>query len=245
MIIVEPSVTPFHATPNAERVIEYAARKCYQSSHRIIPCPVCKGEGASLNWAIDPIGQMRLTGKPPCIGCDGMGSDIVSARKIIKHVLARGHDSVMEHVSIGFSIITDRGVTHEMVRHRIGVAFSQESTRFCNYSLENDAFCGEITVLEPPTMTEEQAQEWREAMVDAERHYNRMSTLGAKPEISRSVLPNSLKAEIATTMNFRSWRHFLELRDSEKAHPQMRQVAQMVKAILRRHARSCFEDLPL
>lgn len=242
MLIVEPSVTPFHATPNAERIIEYAARKCYQSTHRIKLCPVCNGVGSDLNWAVNPF-ALLAQGKMPCLACNGMGSDIESARKIIKHCLNLKHMSVMEHPSIGLSIITDRGVTHELVRHRIGVAYSMESTRFCNYSLENGAFCGQIKTIEPPMKSTEAAREWNMAMVDAERHYNNMIALGETPQIARAVLPNSLKAEIAVTMNFTAWRHFLELRDSEKAHPQMRQVAQMVKAILMDHARSCFEDL--
>lgn len=150
-----------------------------------------------------------------------------SAEKFISEILQRGHESVIEHVSITVRVICDRGVTHEIVRHRIA-SYSQESTRYCNYT--SDKFSNEITVIKPLFWEEsnEKFLIWREAMEDAERHYFKLINAGASPQEARSVLPNSLKTEIFMTMNFREWRHFFTLRCGSAAHPQMQQVANMI-----------------
>jgi thymidylate synthase ThyX len=120
MKIVKPSVTLVHATPDPERVIERMGRICYQSNHKVKPCAVCEG-----SRTIDDRG-----GWQKCSTCDGTGTDVESARAFVKMVLANGHESVIEHAVAGFSIVTDRGVTHEIVRHRLA-SYSQESTRYC------------------------------------------------------------------------------------------------------------------
>lgn len=150
-----------------------------------------------------------------------------SAEKFIKGILRRGHESVIEHVSITVRVICDRGVTHEIVRHRIA-SYSQESTRYCNYA--SDKFSNEITVIKPLFWNEndEPYIYWKAAMKDAEKHYFELINAGASPQEARSVLPNSLKTEIVMTMNFREWRHFFTLRCSSAAHPQMRQVAILI-----------------
>ena len=237
MIIVEPSVELFHVTPNPERVIERAARTCYQSIHRVKECESCHGRKEHRYKDID--GDIQAS---DCVACNGTGTDIESARKIIKTVIDSGHESVLEHASAGVIIVTDRGITHELVRHRIGVAFSQESTRYCNYSAEKGAFCGEIYVIEPPGLNVDQKPVWSAAMEAAESAYKQLISLGCKPQIARSVLPTSLKAEICTTMTFRAWRHFLDLRTAPAAHPQIQQIAEMVRQKLYELAPSCFED---
>lgn len=162
-----------------------------------------------------------------------------SARKFVEMINARGHVSVIEHANATIKIRTDRGITHEVVRHRIA-QYSQESTRYCNYG--KDKFGNEITVIEPPfhivcgddmDKLEAMLNEWDGAMLDAERHYMSLIDLGAPPELARSVLPNSLKTEIVITYNFRQWMHFLNLRLSNKrAHPQIRQIAFMCWKLL-------------
>lgn len=136
------------------------------------------------------------------------------------------------------------GNSHEIVRHRLA-SYSQESTRYCNYNKEQ--FGGEITVIQPPGLDScNQARYvWEESVKAAELSYNGMVVgKGIKPEIARSVLPNSLKSEIGMTANFREWRHFLRLRTSPKAHPQMREIAEMIRAELLRISKVCFEDIP-
>ena len=147
-----------------------------------------------------------------------------TAEKFISSILARGHESVLEHASVTARLICDRGVTHEIVRHRIA-AYSQESTRYCNYS--GDKFGNEITVIRPFFWNDdpEKFAVWKEAMEAAEKAYNALIEMGATPQEARSVLPNSLKTELVMTMDIREWRHFLKLRTSPAAHPQMREIA--------------------
>lgn len=155
-----------------------------------------------------------------------------SAEKFIKQILSRGHESVIEHISITVRVICDRGVTHEIVRHRIA-SYSQESTRYCNYS--SDKFCNEITVINPLFLEEGSLQYniWKKAMENCEAAYFSLISDGASPQEARSVLPNSLKTEIFMTMNFREWRHFFKLRCSKAAHPQMQQIANMILDLFR------------
>lgn len=146
-----------------------------------------------------------------------------SAEVFIRRIIDSGHESVLEHLGVTVFFEIDRGVSHEIVRHRL-CAFTQESTRYCNYS--KGKFGKEITVIKPCFWQEgtELFDEWFAAMVDAERHYMRLLELGASPQQARAVLPNSLKTGIYTSCNFREWRHVMKMRCSEKAHPQMREV---------------------
>jgi thymidylate synthase (FAD) len=157
-----------------------------------------------------------------------------SAERFIKGLLTRQHESVIEHESVTVRLICDRGVTHEIVRHRLA-SYSQESTRYCNYA--GDKFDNQITVIDLASGFEYDLSKendkakyevWTKAMEDAEQAYFRMLELGATPQEARSVLPNSLKTEIVVTMNLRSWRNFFRLRVDSHAHPQMREVATMV-----------------
>ena len=146
-----------------------------------------------------------------------------TAHKFIKNIIGRGHESVLEHGAITVRFTVDRGVTHELVRHRIA-SYSQESTRYCNYG--NDNFGGAITVCRPNFWEGEADAEkfavWLEAMEDANKHYLKLLALGATPQEARSVLPQSTKAEIVVTMNPREWRHYFKLRCSKAAHPDIR-----------------------
>lgn len=163
----------------------------------------------------------------------------------IQRLLKRGHESVLEHSTISLRFICDRGVSHELVRHRIA-SYSQESTRYCNYS--NGKFGGEITVIKP-IFFEEGTQEyaiWEGMMKDAEMTYMDLLEMGRTPQEARSVLPNSLKTEIVVTMNMREWRHFIKLRylgTTGSPHPQMKEVAKMAFDLLYRDFPDFFEDL--
>lgn len=143
-----------------------------------------------------------------------------SAKDFIRRILESGHESVIEHVSITVRVICDRGVTHEIVRHRIG-SYSQESTRYCNYCKKGAQFIYPLFFIGD----EEKYKLWYSAMEACEKAYNGLMTAGATPQQARSVLPNSLKTEIVITYNLREWRHFFRLRCSKAAHPQMQEVA--------------------
>jgi len=150
------------------------------------------------------------------------------SNKFIKRIVDNGHESVIEHCSATVKIICDRGVSHELVRHRIA-SYSQESTRYCNYS--QDKFDNEITFIRPSFWQEGSIQYeiWKNACKADEIHYINLISLGSKPEEARSVLPNSLKTEIVVTANFRSWRNIFRLRRSDKAHPDIRYIMKQIQ----------------
>lgn len=152
------------------------------------------------------------------------------------------HESVIEHASMSVRFICDRGVTHELVRHRL-CAFSQESTRYCNYSKAK--FGNEITVIEPCFWRDDPdaMQRWQLMCEQAEATYLSMLDAGASPQEARSVLPNSLKTEIVCTANLREWRHIFRLRTSNRAHPQMREVMRPLLATARRLLPELFDDV--
>ena len=165
-----------------------------------------------------------------------------SAEKFVKAIIRRGHESVLEHEKITVRSVCDRGVTHEIVRHRIA-SFSQESSRYCNYS--PDGKMGGITFIKP-CFWEEDSQEykvWEQAMAQAEASYNALLAMGAKPEEARDVLPNSLKTELVMTANLREWRHFFKLRCAKAAHPQMREVANMLLTKLQAEVPVIFDGI--
>lgn len=147
-----------------------------------------------------------------------------SAEKFVSNIIKRGHEAVLEHQSITVKFICDRGVSHEIVRHRLA-AYCQESTRYCNYS--KDGFGNEITVIKPCYLEEntDKYEYWQQAQVASENCYFAMLDAGCTPQESRAVLTNSLKTEVVMTADIREWRHFLKLRCSPAAHPQMREVA--------------------
>ena len=157
-----------------------------------------------------------------------------SARGLLRRILQVGHESVLEHASISVRIVCDRGISHEIVRHRMA-SFSQESTRYANYAKEK--FGSEIALIRP-FFWEQDSKEyglWLKAMQTAEDIYLEMLAGGARPQEARSVLPNSLKTEIVVTANLREWRHIFKLRCASPAHPQIRQV--MLPMLAEFHAR--------
>jgi thymidylate synthase (FAD) len=193
-----------------------------------------------------------------------------SATKFIAGIIKRGHETILEHEKITVRIICDRGVSHEIVRHRLA-SYSQESTRYCNYS--NDKFYNHITFIVPSwfnsniigeynipeninntivgyapgNLTEEELQ-WYYAMVIAERTYLQLINKGWKPEQARSVLPNSLKTEIVMTMNLREWRHFFRLRavgTTGKPHPQMTEWTIPLLAEFKKLIPVVFDDIKI
>ena len=158
-----------------------------------------------------------------------------SAEKMIKKLIKMNHLAMIEHASVSVLFTCDRGVTHEIVRHRVA-SYAQESTRYVNYS--KDKFGNEIGYIDiaggialdtkmkdlPVETIDVIISEWHQACIDAEKHYMKMLELGATPQIARSVLNNSTKSDINVTMNLREWRHFFELRCDAPAHPQMREL---------------------
>lgn len=165
-----------------------------------------------------------------------------SAQKFVKNILKSGHESVIEHEKITVRIICDRGVSHEIVRHRIA-SYSQESTRYCNYN--QDKFGKELTFIQPLFWGEntEEYKVWLKTMQMIENNYIKLIEKGVPPQEARSILPNSLKTEIIVTMNLREWRHFLKLRTALNAHPQMREIACAILNEFQKKVPVIFDDI--
>ena len=147
-----------------------------------------------------------------------------TADEFIRKLIKKGHESVIEHQSVTVVFTVDRGISHEIVRHRLA-SYSQESTRYCNYS--KGKFNGEITVIEPFEREEFPFAYdiWEMSCRADETAYNAMLADDCKAQDARAVLPNSLKTTLFMTANLREWRHFFKMRCSPAAHPQIREVA--------------------
>ncbi|WP_071705858.1 FAD-dependent thymidylate synthase [Murdochiella vaginalis] len=167
-----------------------------------------------------------------------------TAGPFLRRLVQSGHESVIEHEKLSVKIICDRGVTHEIVRHRIA-SYSQESTRYCNYT--KDKFGNELTFIKPLFWNEGDTcyTLWKEQMASIEKGYFALIEAGATPEEARSILPNSLKTEIVVTMNMREWRHFLRLRGSKAAHPQIREIVRLLLPKFRELLPDLFEDITI
>lgn len=146
-----------------------------------------------------------------------------SAQTFVGNIIKRGHEAVLEHDSITVKFVVDRGVSHEIVRHRLA-AYCQESTRYCNYS--KDGFGRQVTFIQPNFLDRGTRgwELWALACEQAEKAYFDLLNWGCSPQEARAVLPNSLKTEVVMTANLREWRHFFKLRTAPAAHPQMREV---------------------
>lgn len=184
--------------------------------------------------------HLELCGRT-CYKSEGKITDD-SFAGFIKGIIKRGHEAVLEHFSITVRFICDRGVSHEIVRHRLA-SYCQESTRYCNYS--KDDFDSEIAVIEPFYLTPDTFayDEWKQACMRAESAYFHLLDWGCSPQEARAVLPNSLKTEVVMTANIREWRHFFKLRCAKAAHPQMREVATPLLNLMQKKLPILFDDI--
>lgn len=165
-----------------------------------------------------------------------------SAKIFVKNIIKAGHEVVLEHESLTIKFVVDRGVSHEIVRHRMA-SYCQESTRYCNYA--KDDFNNEITVIKPFFLIEGSTgwNHWKEGCKAAEKAYFDLLEWGCTPQEARSVLPNSLKTELVMTANLREWQHFLKLRCSKAAHPQIREVTIPLLKELQERIPIIFDDI--
>ena len=164
----------------------------------------------------------------------------LSAEEFIRKIIKKGHEAIIEHFSFSVKFVVDRGISHELVRHRLA-SYAQESTRYVDYS-----HGGEITYIKPLFFTNGSTLEliWLDAMESCELAYLRLRECGSTPEQARSVLPNSLKTEVVMTANLREWRHFFKLRTADAAHPQMREVTRPLLDEVKLMLPVIFDDIP-
>jgi len=181
----------------------------------------------------------------------GLKINDTSAIEFVKMLIKQGHEAMLEHASASYRFICDRGVTHEIVRHRL-FSYAQESTRYCNYK-------GGVTFIIPCWLQNEiietenfqlrrqfeqtPSDNWLYIMCRTEEKYQELIAKGWTPQQARSVLPNALKTEIVITGNLREWRHFFKLRCAKAAHPQMQEVANMALADIQKRIPIIFEEI--
>ena len=173
---------------------------------------------------IEELKLIELIGRTCYKSEDKIAEDGSTAKKFVKQLINSGHEAMLEHSLLTVKFTVDRGITHELVRHRL-FSFAQESTRYCNYS--KDKFGNQITFIAPWYLSFENLYEWKKACLKAEEEYFKMLNQGCTPQEARAVLPNSTKSDIIVSGNYRQWRHFFNLRAAEvtgKVHPQMKEV---------------------
>ncbi|MBA7533151.1 Flavin-dependent thymidylate synthase [subsurface metagenome] len=201
------------------------------------------------NITTEPLKLIEQAGRTCYKSEDKITDD--SAEKFVKMIIKRGHETVIEHAYMTVRFICDRGVTHEIVRHRL-CAYSQESTRYCNYS-------GGVTFIIPPWVNVNTGEYnkyrplpalntpdevWFASMMRAEEYYIYLLDYGVwSPQQARAVLPNSLKTEIVCTANLREWKHIFKLRCSKAAHPQMQEIMIPLLEEVKTKIPVIFEDL--
>ena len=169
-----------------------------------------------LEPPIDMLKRIERAGRV-CYKSEDKITDI-SYVQMLKKLIDSQHESVLEHGVASVKFICDRGISHELVRHRIA-SFSQESTRYCNYS--KDKFGEELTFISPDF---ELSPHDEYLLFQIETHYISRLREGLSPQQARYFLPNGLKTELVMTCNLREWRHIFKLRTSPRAHPQMREL---------------------
>ena len=154
-------------------------------------------------------------------------------------VLEHGDWSIVEHVSVTVDFLVDRGITHELVRHRL-FSFTQESTRFVNYEKKMPP-----SFIQPEAIETKSANEfiWQNAINFAEKAYIALLKGGCSPQIARSVFPNALASRILVSGNLRNWRHFLIMRTTKESHPQMREVTIPLLAEFKEKIPLFFDDI--
>lgn len=207
MIEVEQKAILVQSTPDADRMLERIARVCYNSE-----------------------------GRMACDCADGYCQKCTTRReKFLGALKERRHDSVFEHAVATFMLVTDRGITHELVRHRLA-SYTQSSTRYIKYDEG-------LPVVPPLFSSPEEETAWRAAMEAAEASYRSLLEAGVPAQNARDVLPTCTAANIFVTANFREWRHILKLRLSRGAHPKIRVLARQIWEILHPLCPVYFADL--
>jgi thymidylate synthase (FAD) len=242
MKIIDQSYEIINLPENPLELIEAAGRTCYKSEDKI-GCTLdeCKVplERRKFKWSVKP--DKGMGRKQVCTGCPHH-----SSHKFAKMLIDRGHHAMIEFGDITVRFITNRGVTHELVRHRL-FSFAQESTRYVRYD-------GQMEFIRPVWMSmgsiaqkAPQSPEWvfLNMCEDAEFAYNDLIKKGWRPEQAREVLPNSLKTEIVVKGNIREWRHCFQLRTSRKAHPQIRALMLPLLAELKTKIPVIFDGIPI
>lgn len=160
-----------------------------------------------------------------------------SAEKLACKLIDKGHGAMLEFADVKVKFITNRGISHELVRHR-PCSFAQESTRYVRYN--------DVDFIEPEWWLRakvDQRQSWLDAMCSAEEKYTALLDSGLSPQDARGVLPADTKTEIRVKTNIREWRHIFSLRCARSAHPQMRSLLAPLLADFKQLMPVFFDDI--
>ena len=211
--------------------------KIVEASYKILT-PISDGGIKELQH-IERIGRICYKSE------DKITDDGESAKKFVAGLIQRNHEAMLEHGGLSVLFTVDRGITHELVRHRLA-SFAQESQRYCNYC--GDKFSNELTFVKPCYWNESSShyEVWLDAMEYAENVYMLMIENGASPQEARAILPNSVKADITITANWREWRHILNLRaigTTGKPHPSMAAIMKPLLEELHERIPVLFDDI--
>lgn len=204
---INQSAELIQCTPDAMKMLERIARVCYNSENKM-KCDCADGN---------------------CPKCHERQTAFLGSLK------RNRHESIFEHASATFLLITDRGITHEIVRHRLA-SYTQSSTRYIKYD-------DDMPVVRPIFVNDKEEAVWRHAMEEAERAYRKLLEDGAPAQNARDVLPTCTAAKLFVTANFRQWRHILQLRMEKGAHPKVRALCAMILEQLIPHCPVYFDDL--
>ena len=203
-----------------------------------IPTQIPK-ETSEISETIPPLHFLEKVGRLCYKSEDKITSD--SAGTFIRMLNERGHHAMLEHCMASVKFVCDRGVTHELVRHRL-VSYAQESTRYCNYN--KDKFGSQISAILPPFKHPERSNAvWEETVKVIEDAYKRLIEIGEPPQFARAVLPISVKTEIWASANLREWQHIFKLRCAKTAHPQIRKLMLEALEIFAREVPPMFASL--
>jgi thymidylate synthase (FAD) len=240
MKIIDQSHEILSLPDNLLGMIEQCGRTCYKSENKI-GCTMPK-------YVSEDVDFCSGTG----VGCDDTECHYHSSHKFVKMIRDKGHHAMLEfggNITVRF--ITNRGVTHELVRHRL-FSFAQESTRYVRYDGEMEfirpVWCSDELIginwkgLRTRNLTKQEIK-WLDACYNAEVSYQMLLEDGWRPEQAREVLPNSVKTEIVVKGNSRQWRHALKLRTSKKAHPQIRSLILPLLTELKEKVPIIFDDI--
>jgi thymidylate synthase (FAD) len=190
---------------------------------------------AELIWATpDPEKMIEIAGRTCYLSEDKITDD--SSSKFVDKIRVNGHHAMIEFADACIRFTTDRGISHEIVRHRLA-SYAQVSTRYVNYSNKEMGF------VEPLGLNEIQREIWMKSCKDSEKAYHKLRDQHCAPQVARDNLPTCLATEIVMKCNFREWRHFISLRGAPAAHPKIRVLAKMAYDILVDLAPNVFSDL--
>jgi len=178
-----------------------------------------------ISYTPNPEQVIEIAGRT-CYKSEDKITDTSASRFVKNIVKSRGHESISEHASATFKIITDRAVSHQIVRHRLA-SYSQESQRYCNYTKDSNG--GEIVFIDPIGLSTKNRSMFLSQLAKTELLYKELIANGEKAEVARGILPNATKTEIIVTMNFRSWMHFINLRKDKHAQQPIREIANLIE----------------